>query len=229
MTTTTTPDKITPLQLRCIWGQILPRLARVVGNQEHAEQILREIVREISGQPSTRALTIAQANAVMIRLNGAAQVEKSLVTPRGPRRPGTGSQEWLARKLARDLWWDDCKGQGRRPGDPRTPDQILLDRFTGFVKRILKGQPWPTTRSSWNNVIEALAAIYIRERAADLPPRILAIRQAIDAGRINLTAWESRFFADFIIHQQEKGAPRSPGALHKFLELEAKYLSEPQS
>lgn len=222
--TTTTPDTITRGQLQSIWGRLLPRLARVIGNQEHAEQILREIVREVSGQTSTRALTIAQANDVMLRLNGAAQVEKSLVNPRGPKRTGTGGQEWLARKLARDLWWEDCKTQGRRPGDPRTPDKILLDRFTGFVNRVLNGQPWPTTRGSWNKIIEALAAIYIRERAAYLPPRILAIRQAADAGQVNLTEWETRFLADFTHYNQQHGAPKSPGALHKFLELEAKYL-----
>lgn len=189
---------IQPGQLKGLWA-ITGRLQKLSGmSRDQAEDALRAVVTDVSGQASTRGLTVHQADAVRQRL------------------------EELVRSAMRDGPAGKPPGKPRKvdPEAPVTPDQsralLLLagelgwnrKRLTAFVARRMKtvtrGMPWPQTRGQAMAIHEALEAILWRRE--DSSWRAIKARAGDALELPGLTAWEVGFL-ESLIKQDGAGKP----------------------
>lgn len=129
--------KLTPAQLRKIWT-----MAREVYPAGEAEDLLRGLVKELTGSDRISTLTPDQASRVINAL-----MKKSVPTP--PRRPGMASDGQLRKikALIHALGWND---------NPR--------RLRGFLKKYagIEREEWLTAHQAWR-VIEGLKATLKRQ------------------------------------------------------------------
>ncbi|MDU7473597.1 MAG: regulatory protein GemA [Paenibacillus macerans] len=111
-------EKRTPEQNRKIWA--------LAGELGFDEGLLRDVVERLTGQRSTSALTVVQANRLIDELNRIAGKPQPSTT--STRRPGMATPEQLhkIRTLERDLGWAD---------NPKRL-QAFMKKYCGGVARL---------------------------------------------------------------------------------------------
>lgn len=184
-------------QNKRLW-MLAGRLDSLVGEGE-GEARLRRLVKEISGQKSTRALSAPQAADVI------KQLEKDVAV--------------IARHKGR---------QQAAPGDLPTPAQLatiesiratLHISLPGLqsIARKACGRAWPQSREEAGKLHNALAAIWNRDVRKGGP----ALMQRVGAlqGRDGLDHWKRKFLAD-ISHRIAARKRIPPGAFLKLSEIE---------
>ena len=146
-------------------------LARVLGDRETAEELMRDYVEDLTGQRSTKALTHDQAVAVVERLKGRREQYKKADAAGGD--GVTGEQVHTIAELEKKLGWrSNCM------------------RLENFCMRVIK-TGWPGNRQEAAKVIEGLKGMYLRSFDAE---RFEKFMLEIEYAR--LTSWERSFLED---------------------------------
>jgi len=128
-----------PNMLKAIWASVRDIERHAGLDKEDAKDVLRRVVKEVTGQPSTRALNNKNAVEVIRRL-------KSISDPTSepPRRE--------------TITPDQQKGLSQT----REALKMTPAGYAAFCKRMLKGRPWPQSREEAGKVFEGLKALMRR-------------------------------------------------------------------
>ena len=210
----------TPAQNNRTWS-LVANLGRLsgLGREQIEADILRPLVRRISGQEHTSRLSTGQANQVIEAL------EKEVASYK-PRRREAGPEPAPHRP------WGP-RGEEPREDAAITPfQQVVLDglyqlvgydrqRQITFSQRQCK-KPWPQSQEDADKIIEPLKSMAMRKvDGAEISARVSAL-----VGRPELNAWQVGFVADMVRQFADAGtSPKtalSPHKLLKILEAEAR-------
>jgi len=174
--------KRNPDQNRRIWG-LVSQLGRQSGlGRDGAEDVMRLICREISGQERTSDLSPQQADRLILELGArlSPQAAGRLGTPTGGPSPkaGPGAPAHRAQKaMAPDPAATITRQQ-----------QAVLEHLykdaginnpKGFCERVIK-KPWPQTRADANKLYQALEAMIVRKISRDEVQTILWTLLSLD-------------------------------------------------
>lgn len=180
-----------------LWG-LVGKLAKEYGsNDRAAEDYMRDVVEEVSGQRSTRLLTGVQAAKVIWELDREI-FWQSLRDKNEPDIEATGPQLWIVKRLFKELGID-------------TPE-----RQEGFCRRVIH-KDWPETRGEANKLYEGLEAMWMRRFKHKAFDMILELEACG-----TLTDWEWGFLQDAKRQIEKRETLKSAGALHKLLEIYGK-------
>ncbi len=210
-----------PAQNNAIWG-LLSRIATASGlDRDDLKPLLHDICVTASGQGHTSALTGAQAQVVIGRL------ERELATYTTSEAKPAGD---TAPKAAPHAPWGP-RGPGARDERRITHFQNVvidglftlcgfdsLERRQGFCKRQVQ-KTWPETMKEADALIQPLAEMGLRKvDKADVERRVVALRN-----HPGLDRWKVQFIDDLC--EKYTGANRrtvlTPFRLIKILECEA--------
>ncbi len=176
---------IQPGQLRGLWA-ITSRYQQLAGiTRGQAEEALRAVVSAVSGQDSTRRLTVDQADEVSRCmgeiLRGAMREAAHQPRKVDPHAPVTPEQSQALLLLAGALGWN-------------------RKRLTAFVakrmKTVTRGMPWPQTREEAMAIHEALEAMLWRRDDSGWAAIKRRATAALDLPF--LTPWEVGFLEDLV-------------------------------
>ncbi len=210
----------TPDQNKRIW-KLVGQLAEATGlGRERAEEIMRDHCEQVTGQTSTRSLTVSQADDLIRRLEdigwkflGVANKVPYKKKPSKEARQvhdgealATPQMEGMLRDLFTDLGWGN-KAQQR-----------------GFYKRVLgKDTIGPVTRGDHLKVIEGLKAMWLRKNRHEIARAHLAVAELHQNGT-GLTPWERDFVED-VRKQIKTGKKLTPQIILKTLEIHDKRVA----
>lgn len=210
----------TDAQNRALWGCVA-RLRKEQGlSAEDAQAVLRGHVKAVSGQESTKTITVNQAAAVLRRLER--------VTP-NPKAPQPAAKPVPAPARASEL------GKGPDPEAAVTPAQLeYLGQITemvgldsrgyrGFCQRMLK-HPWPQTRGEAIKVTEGMESMLRRKYT-----KSALAQYALTVKAVPHISTEDRAFCASIVEAAEQSRPLSAGQITICLRIGARYGVAPQS
>lgn len=199
----------TPGQNKRLWG-LVSQLRTAGASRGDAEQVLRSITAEVSGQERTSLLTRPQADEVARRLAAHVQLctrdqptpttaeTSSSREPWGTRGPGPRHGQVITQRMQEVL-----QALFHQAGMVSRPQQM------GFARRQCK-VPWPQTQEHYDQLMEPLKAMVLRATApVDAWSRVRALLD-----QPGLTRWEADFAAD--LHRQFSQA-NAAGTLRKVL------------
>ena len=220
-------------QNKRIW-KLVGQLAQATGlGREWAEEIMRAHCKEVTGQTSTRNLTVSRADELIARLEAAVEkivipaqagshehaggfrVKHGTTKKKPPSKEArqvhdgeaftTPQMERMAKDLFADLGWATAAQQ------------------RGFYKRVLgKDTIGPITRADHLKIIEGLKAIWLRKNKQKIARAHLAIAELHQNGT-GLTPWERGFIKD-VRAKIKTGKKLTPQIILKVLEINDKRL-----
>ncbi len=194
----------TAKQNKEIWslvGRLGKEIGENQGDDQSAEERMREMVEKHSGQRSTRLLTPLEAARVICDLE--IEIEwGTLRDMKDPQGEPTGPQLWVIKRLFKELGMD-------------TPE-----RRKGFCRRVIC-KPWPTDRTEANKIYEGLKAMWMRRFKHKAFDMILELEACG-----TLTDWEWEFLQDAKRQIEKRETLKSAGTLHKLLEIYGKRSHE---
>ena len=195
--------KRSPAQNKRMWG-LVHQLVGAGMDRDQANDLLRAITREVSGQEHTSQLGPRQAGTVIDRLD--AQLQELLPTTRKPWGP---------------------RGDGPRPVVTITPRQQAVisalfqqagldtvERQRGFCQRKCR-VPWPQTQHHADALMEALQAMILRTVT---PAGCLARFERLNEDP-RLNAFEEGFVDDLLRQFADADDPAKVMSTHKLQKL----------
>jgi hypothetical protein len=199
-----------PAQSRALWG-LKSQLERAGLSADDAEQTLRRICVEVSGQEHTSRLSPNQAGRVIDQLQRLVSDatrkqpsrEPAAHEPWGPRGPGPRQAVTITGRQQ-----DVLQAVFRQAGMTTSEQQ------RGFTQRQCK-RPWAQTQRDYDALIEALYAMVLR---AVTPGQALARARAL-VDHPKLDAWQRGMIPD-LVRQLEGGGELSTHKLAKLTEAE---------
>lgn len=205
-----------------VWARTA-ELALVVGGKERAEEILRDIVHQETGQSSTRSLKPQQARAISARLMEIIQAETcgqaSRATTRAARAQTEDGKAVVTREQADALL--ELAGLLGMDRD------ALHAWIRGRMASVVGGMPWPQTVDQAVAIHEGLEAMLWRRD--ENRPAVLLERARAARALPEITDWETAFLDDLIkrLGKAERtptrsGFRRSWKTVSKLAEIEAK-------
>lgn len=205
------PGQRTIEQNNQIWGlvQRLSTYAHLDG-----EEVMRDLCLQVSGQPSSKALTVEQADKVIEELEARVKrsrqdaLSKKEGEPPDPDAFHTQDQMDMMLCLFADLGWTSNAQQ------------------QGFYRRVLchKRQGaaiFPHTRGEMRKVIEALKAIYVRKFSRqEMQEKVRTLLALVGAdGRSPLTEWERETFLPNLQYKLISNLKLTPAIIKKLEEI----------
>jgi|GEM_PF-4678045 len=196
--------KRTTAQNRRMWS-LVGDLQRSGLSRDDAEDVLRNAVRAVSGQPSTSALSRSQAAAVIDRL------QRQLPAPAEVEASSPDASATTAKRKTRPRRTSTISGRQQE-----VLQRVFVQAGMGtqaeqmaFTRR-QTGKPWPQTQKDFDAIMEALKSMVLR---AAKPLEVWGRVQAL-LEHPKLDHFERVFIPD--LHKQFRDAQKA-GTLDKVL------------
>lgn len=187
----------------------LGRLQKLAGfDKETGEEILRNIVFDISGQRSTRRLSPAQAREVLQIINEKADAEEN-ERDRKLKAAGESTDYRESTRAGRSATEDSNATITREQSTALLQLASLLDWgrpqlqrwIRDRMKSVCQGAPWPQTRGQATKLHEGLEAIVMRRDENQAGMVLLRAKRALRAP--DLRVWEEKFLRSLVIDDGE--------------------------